>query len=78
MVTAWAGLTIAVILSVVAAAQLIFPDVAIVAWESGDLLASLVFFALIGGLCVWLVVYGRTLFLRLLKRVDSPEEPRRD
>ena len=78
MITAWMGLSISILLFTLAAAQLAFPELALVPWESGDLLASLAFFALIGGLCVWLIVYGRALFQRLREREDSLKKPGRN
>ena len=74
MITAWMGLAVSILLFALAAAQLAFPKLGLVPWESGDLLASLAFFALIGGLCVWLVIYGRALFQRV-EGDDSLNKP---
>jgi H+/Cl- antiporter ClcA len=68
-IAAWAGVAVSGVLFLLAATQLVFPDMRFFNADSGDLLASLAFFAIIGGLCVWLIIYGRRFFERF-----KPEE----
>jgi H+/Cl- antiporter ClcA len=63
-IAAWAGVVMSSVLFLLAAAQLAFRDLRFFNADSGDLLASLAYFALIGGLCVWLIIYGRRFFER--------------
>ena len=63
-IVAWAGVLVSGILFLLAVAQLAIPDLRFFNADSGDLLASLAFFAIIGGLCVWLIGYGRRFFER--------------
>jgi H+/Cl- antiporter ClcA len=69
-IAAWSGLIVSIILFLLAAAQLVFRDLRFFNADSGDLLASLAFFAIIGGLCVWLIIYGRRFFERFKTEAD--------